>query len=131
MKVRITPAGGYAHGHIETLLIQLGITPPPRHPDGIVEMELTQGQLDMFSLRGGAHKVEKLPDPVAVIPPPEVATNLYNFPYPTVPLPPDPAPAATQAPSHSGVPTLEDLMAKGMSKQQAKKAIWRAQSEKK
>lgn len=84
MKVRITPAGGYAHGHIETVLIQIGITPPPRQPDGVVEMELSQSQLDTFRLRGGAHRVDIVPDePVPVV------------------VPSDPAPAATEeVPQH-------------------------------
>jgi len=128
MKVRITPAGGYAHGHIETLLIQLGITPPPRHPEGIVEMELTQAQVDAFQLKGGAHRVQILPEPTPIVLPPQAVAPVTHAPVPI----PDPAPAAKQTPSPSSeVPTLEALMAKGMSKQQAKKAIWRAQSEKK
>ena len=55
MRIRITPAYGYVHGHIETLLIRLGITPPARRPDGIVEMDMSEAQIGAFQLTGNAH----------------------------------------------------------------------------
>ena len=59
--VRITPALGYAHGHIESLLIQMGLNvPSPRRPDGIVQMEMSEAQIATFQLRGNAHRVERL-----------------------------------------------------------------------
>ena len=70
MRVRITPATAYSHGHIEKTLVQCGITPPPSRADGVVELELSEYQLSQFQLRGGAHHVERLPDVVA---PAEVA----------------------------------------------------------
>ena len=64
MRVRITPATAYSHGHIEKTLVQCGITPPPSRADGVVEMELSEYQLSQFQLRGDAHHVERLPDVV-------------------------------------------------------------------
>ena len=64
MKVRITPAVAYAHGHIEKTLLEIGVRHPAPRPDGIVEMELTPLQLSQFQLRGGAHKVEIIPEEV-------------------------------------------------------------------
>lgn len=72
MKIRITPAQwGYIHGHIEQTLSEMGVTPPPRRPDGVVEMELSQLQIDAFQRRGSAHRLEILPDdpPPAPAPP--------------------------------------------------------------
>lgn len=61
MKVKLTPARAYAHGHIETLLGQIGVAPPvPRRPDGIVIVEMTEQQLATFQLKGGAHGVERI-----------------------------------------------------------------------
>lgn len=89
MRVRITSARAYAHGHIETLLIQMGVTPPsPRSKDGTVEVELSEQQLATFQLRGSAHKVERLPDAA------------------TSPSPPPPAPVPQAAPAIE-VPTVE------------------------
>ncbi len=102
MRVRITPARAYAHGHIETLLIQMGVTPPsPRSKDGTVEVELSEQQLATFQLRGSAHKVERrLPDAA------------------TSPAPPPPAPVPQAAPAIE-VPTVGELVASGKTKKQA------------
>ena len=63
MRVRITPALAYAHGHVENVLIRIGCNPPsPRRPDGIVEMDLTEAQIQQFQLIGNAHHVERLPE---------------------------------------------------------------------
>lgn len=89
MKVRITPARGYAHGHIETLLIQIGITPPaPRHPEGLVIMDLTEAQIATFQLKGNAHRVERLPEA-------EAAGVASAAPAPD----PTPAPVSIPAPN--------------------------------
>ncbi len=89
MRVKILPARAYAHGHIETLLIQMGVTPPsPRSKDGTVEVELSEQQLATFQLRGSAHKLERLPDAA------------------TSPSPPPPAPVPQAAPAIE-VPTVE------------------------
>lgn len=102
MRVRITSARAYAHGHIETLLIQMGVTPPsPRSKDGTVEVELSEQQLATFQLRGSAHKVERrLPDAA------------------TSPAPPPPAPVPQAAPAIE-VPTVGELVASGKTKKQA------------
>jgi predicted nucleic acid-binding Zn ribbon protein len=83
MKIRITPAHGYVHGHIETLLIRQGITPPARRPDGIVELDMSEAQIAAFRLTGNAHKIERLADSEAPAP-------VAEAPAP----PPAPAPAA-------------------------------------
>jgi len=84
MLVRITPALGYAHGHIETLLIQMGLTVPPRRPDGVVEIEMSEAQIERFQLRGNAHKLER------------IATGEITSMWP-VEAPPPPAPVAPPA----------------------------------
>lgn len=61
MRVKITPAHGYIPGHVETTLMQMGVTPPARTPDGTVTMELSEAQIEKFALRGGSHKIERLP----------------------------------------------------------------------
>jgi hypothetical protein len=84
-RVRISPALGYAHGHIDSLLIQDGITPPtPRRPDGIVEMDLTEAQVARFQLRGNAHRIQWLTD---------------GQPAEQTPAPAEAAPAAIEADS--------------------------------
>jgi len=85
MKIRITPAYGYVHGHIETLLIRQGITPPARRPDGIVELEMSEAQVATFQLTGNAHKIERLADSEAPAPVAEAPA-------------PSPAPAPAAAP---------------------------------
>ena len=73
MKVRIHPAMAYAHGHIENVLIQIGITPPVRRPDGVVEIDLSEAQITQFQLRGNAHRVERVQEgtqsPAVAVPP--------------------------------------------------------------
>ena len=131
MRVRISPAGGYAHGHIETLLIQLGIAPPsPRDPDGIVVMELTQAQLDAFSLRGGAHRVEILPElPAPIVLPPETAVAPVPpvSAVPPVPLAPAERRQTKKRLAEFPVSTLEELMKEGIPKVKARKIIWQQQ----
>ena len=129
MKVRISPAGGYAHGHIETLLIQLGITPPARQPDGIVEMELTQQQLDSFRLRGGAHKVEILPEtPTPIVVPPAAGAPVPAVPAaPVVPIAPAERRQTKKRLAEFPVSTLEELMKEGIPKVKARKIIWQQQ----
>ena len=84
MRIRITPAYGYVHGHIETLLIRPGITPPARSPDGIVELEMSEAQVATFQLTGNAHRIERLADS-------EAAAPVAEAPAPPAPAPPAPA----------------------------------------
>lgn len=58
MKIRVTPAYGYAHGHAEKVLIATGVRDVSTDPDGTVNATVTEQQLETFQLRGVAHKVE-------------------------------------------------------------------------
>ena len=60
MKIKVTPAYGYAHGHAEKVLIALGASSISTDPDGIVTAEVSAQQLEAFQLRGVAHKLEVL-----------------------------------------------------------------------
>ena len=63
MKIKVTPAYGYAHGHAEKILIAIGASSICTDPDGIVTAEVTPQQFEMFQLRGVAHRAEVLPEP--------------------------------------------------------------------
>lgn len=58
MKIRVTPAYGYAHGHAERVLVAAGASSISTDQDGIVTAEVTPQQFETFQLRGVAHKVE-------------------------------------------------------------------------
>jgi len=74
MKIKVTPAYGYAHGHAEKILIAIGASSICTDPDGIVTAEVTPQQFEMFQLRGVAHRAEVLPDPSAIPPGPPALT---------------------------------------------------------
>ena len=86
MKIRVTPAYGYAHGHAERVLVAAGASSISTDQDGIVTAEVTPQQFDTFQLRGVAHKAEVLPDTLAV----------PAIPQPTMgrPIDPNPSPDA-------------------------------------
>ena len=121
MTVRITPALGYAHGHIETLLIQLGINPPtPRRADGLVIMDLSEAQVAAFQLKGNAHRIERLPDaPVEAAAAPQAPVIEMPKPVEHSSVTDDTRPTSVE------VPTLQHLKEAGYSHKAAKHLVAR------
>ena len=110
MKIRVTPAYGYSHGHAERVLVAAGASSISTDQDGIVTAEVTPQQFETFQLRGVAHKAEVLPDAPAMpaIPQPTIERDslgrqVQDFHYP--------------------VPTLEEVMHAGYSKKAAKHIV--------
>jgi hypothetical protein len=114
MKIKVTPAYGYAHGHAEKILIAIGASSISTDPDGIVTAEVTPQQFEMFQLRGVAHRAEVLPEFTAPVPPP--------IPQPTIERD---ALGRQYQDFHVPIPTMEEVLKAGYSKKAAKRIIAR------
>ena len=96
MKIKVTQSPLYAHGHALRLLGQVGATIRKSDPEGDIEAEATQYQVDQFQLRGMAHHIEVIPEA-------------------------PPTPPAPVTPREVYVPTIEEVEAAGYSHETALK----------
>ena len=59
-RYKFYPAMGYAHGSAASILRILGVGNVQLNQDGTCEAEVTDAELQMFNLRGGAHRSEEI-----------------------------------------------------------------------
>jgi hypothetical protein len=109
-RYKFFPAQGYAHGSAASILRVLGVGDIQLNQDGTCEANVTDAELQMFNLRGGAHRTEEVVETPAapVAPVEEIPAAVQN---------------AVMVDQICPVPTLAEVLAAGYSQEAAESIV--------